>query len=61
MHTKRLMKFAGRLEKNVCSDKNKDGLLTAEQEDYLKCLEMDYRKLEYLLRQDEGNGQRTLK
>ena len=50
-----------KIRENVQSDKNKDGLLTGEQEDYLKCLEMDYRKPEYLLRQDERNGQRTLK
>ena len=39
---------------NCKSEQNQDGLLTGKQEDYLQCLEMDYRKLEQLLRQDEA-------
>ena len=38
---------------NCQSEQNRDGLLTGKEVDYLQCLEMDYRKLEQLLRQDE--------
>ena len=42
-----------KIRENVLSDQNKYGLLTANHDDYLKCLEMNYRDLELLLRKDE--------
>ena len=42
------------IHENIVSDKNKDGLLTGNFDDYLKCLVMDYRGLELLLRKDEA-------
>ena len=44
-----------KIRENCKSEQNQDGLLTGKQEDYLQCLEMDYRKFEQLLRQNEAN------
>ena len=42
-----------KIRENARSKYNQDGLLTSKQEEYLQCLEIDYRKLENLLNQDE--------
>ena len=42
-----------KIRENARSKHNQDGLLTSKQEEYLQCLEIDYRKLENLLNQDE--------
>ena len=41
------------IRENGWSDKNQDGLLMSQQEDYLQCIEIDNHKLEYLLRRDQ--------
>ena len=49
---------------NVMSDQNQDGLLTARDEQYMRCFEFDYEGLEALLRRDEDywiNGISTVK
>ena len=42
-----------KIRENIVSDENEDGLLTGRNDDYLKCLEINHRELELLLRKDE--------
>ena len=42
------------------SNENTDGLLTGKYDDYLKCLEINYRDLELLLRKDEATWTENL-
>ena len=48
-----LDKIRRKVRENTLSDANRDGLLTSKHDDYLHCLEMNYRNLELLLRKDE--------
>ena len=43
-----------KITENIQSDINKEGLLGGNHDDYLKCLETNYRDLELLLRKDEA-------
>ena len=43
-----------KIRENIVSNENEDGLLTGKHDDYLKCLEMNYRNLELLLRKDDA-------
>ena len=49
-----LEKVRRKIHENIVSDENKDGLLIGNYDDYLKCLEMNYRNLELLLRKDDA-------
>ena len=40
---------------NIVTEENPYGLLTRGKENYLKCLEFDYRGLEDFMRQDEAH------
>ena len=42
------------------SKENQDGLLTGKHDDYLQCLESNYRDLELLLRKDEAKWAENL-
>jgi len=46
---KKLEGVRKKIRENTWSVDNRDGLLTAKQEDYLQCLEINYIKLELLL------------
>jgi len=41
-----------KIRENTVSNENRDGLLTGTQEDYLKCLEINYKELELLFKHD---------
>ena len=41
-----------KIRENTASNENRDGLLTGTQEDYLKCLEINYKDLELLFKHD---------
>ena len=49
-----LEKVRRKIHENIVSDENKDGLLIGNYDDYLKCLEMNYRDLELIFRKDEA-------
>ena len=55
-----LDKVCNKIRENILSNENRDGLLTGKQEDYFQCLEMKYRDLEILLRQDEAKWAENL-
>ena len=43
------------VRENLTSEKNPDGLLTAGEANYIKCLQLQHTELEELLRQDEAH------
>jgi hypothetical protein len=43
-----------KIRENTLSNENVEGLLTGNQEEYLKCLQMNYRDLELLFKLDEA-------
>ena len=43
-----------KIRENTLSKQNKDGILTCKEENYLKCLQINYREFEILLRTDEA-------
>ena len=45
--------FRKKIQENILSDENRDGLLTGKLDDYLNCLEIKYLDFELLLRKDE--------
>ena len=44
-----------KIRSNLLTEENPYGVLTRGEEKYLKSLELDYRSLENLMRQDEGH------
>ena len=42
-----------RIRESMIGSDNKNGFLKRKEEDYLKCLEIDHKQLEKLLKQDE--------
>ena len=50
-----------KIRENILSEKNEDGLLTGKLDDYLRCLEMNYREFELLLREDDAKWVENLK
>ena len=49
-----------KIRENILSNENTDGLLTGKYDDYIKCLEINYRDLELLLRKDEATWTENL-
>ena len=49
-----------KIRENILSNENTDGLLTGKYDDYFKCLEINYRDLELLLRKDEATWTENL-
>lgn len=48
-----LERVKGKIRVNVLSEQNQNGLLMSDEQDYLKCLDMNHRGFEELLRKDE--------
>ena len=55
-----LDRVRGKIRKNVLNEQNLHGLLTGDKNDYLQCLEMNYRDLEQLFRKDEAKWVQNL-
>lgn len=46
-------KVRNKIKDNILSEENPVGLLTLKKQDYLQCLDMNYRHLNEMLREDE--------
>ena len=55
-----LDRVRGKIQANTLSEHNPHGLLSGNQNDYLKCLEMKHRDFEQLLKKDEARWAENL-